>query len=99
VNEEQAIIVLQVQPKASRSKIVRFEDGILHLRIAALPIKGKANQELVKFLSHVLGIDKSSLTIEKGMTSKRKVVVVKKLTQSQVTRLLKKLTTQPPPKG
>ena len=59
--EEPATIVVQVQPNAPRNKLARFEDGVLHLRIAAPPIKGKANQELIKFLSDILGVGKSNL--------------------------------------
>ena len=91
MKEEQATIVVQVQPNASQNKVARFEDGVWYLRIAAPPVKGKANQELIKFLSNILGIGKGSLTIEKGMTSKKKIVVVNGLTQNQVLGLLEKL--------
>ena len=88
---EQATIVVQIQPNASQSKVARFEEGVLRLRIAAPPVKGKANQELLKFLSDVLGISKIHLTIEKGMKSKRKVIAIKGLTQKQVMRQLDKV--------
>ena len=88
VKEEQATIVVQVQPNASQNKITRFKDGVWHLRIAAPPIRGKANQELTRFLSEILGIGQSKLTIAKGTTSKRKVIVVKGLTQNQVMEQL-----------
>lgn len=88
--EEQSIVVVQVQPNASQNKVVRFEDGILHLRIAAPPIKGKANQELVRLLSDILGVSKGNITIKRGMTSKRKVVVIKGLTQNQVMGQIEK---------
>ena len=91
VKEEPATIVVQVQPNAPRNKLVRFEDRVLHLRIAAPPIKGKANQELIKFLSDILGVGKSNLTIAQGMTSKKKVIVITGLGQNQVARQLKKL--------
>jgi len=90
MQEKRARVVVQVQPNASQNKILRFEDGVLHLRIAAPPIKGKANQELVKFLSNIFSVSKSSLTIEKGMTSKRKVIVINGLTQNQVMEQIKK---------
>ena len=90
VKEEQATIVVQVQPNASQNRVARFEDGVLHLRIAAPPVKGKANQELLRFLSDILEISQTSLTIEKGLTSKRKVIAVTGLTQQQVTELLGK---------
>ncbi len=81
-------IMVQVQPNASQNKVVRFRGGVLHLKIAAPPIKGKANQELLKFLSDTLGVSKSSLTIEKGMTSKRKLIAIQGLSQNQVMRQL-----------
>ena len=91
IKEEQATIIVQVQPNASQNRVVRFEEGILHLRIAAPPIKGKANQELRNFLSIILGVSKSSLTIVKGMTNKKKVIVIKGLMQNQVMERLEKM--------
>ncbi|GAG18483.1 unnamed protein product, partial [marine sediment metagenome] len=41
---------------------------------------------LVKFLSDILEVSKSSLTIEKGMTSKRKVICISGLTETEVIR-------------
>jgi len=76
VQEEQARISVHVQPNASQNKVVSFEDGILQVKIAAPPIKGRANEGLVRFLSSLLGVSKSNLTIEKGMTSKKKTVAI-----------------------
>ena len=81
---ERITITVQVQPNASQNRVVRFKDGVLHVRIAAPPVKGKANQELIKFLSDTLGIGKCNLTILKGHTSKRKIIAVTGLTQNQV---------------
>lgn len=89
--EEQARIVVRVQPNASRNEVLRFKEGALHLRIAAPPVKGKANQELIKFLSAFLGVSKSNLTIEKGMTSRVKVIGIDGLTQDQVMERLEDL--------
>ena len=88
MKEEHAAITVQVQPNASQNKITRFEQGVWYLKIAAPPIKGRANQELLKFLSETLGVSKSSLTIEKGMTTKRKLIAIRGLGQNQVTRQL-----------
>ena len=90
VEGEPARIVTRVQPNASQNQLVGFKGGVLYLRIAAPPTKGKANQELVKFLSHILGVTKSSLTIEKGMTSKTKTIAIKGLKQDQVMLRLEK---------
>ncbi len=87
-------IVVQVQPRAKQNQLLHYADGVWHLRIAAPPVEGKANQELVKFLSEVLGISKASLTIERGLTAKRKVIAVKGMTRSQVMSQLKKVVTE-----
>ena len=84
MKEEHATITVQVQPNASQNKITRFEQGVWYLKVAAPPIKGRANQELLKFLSDILGVSKSSLTIEKGMTTKRKLIAINGLRQNQV---------------
>ena len=89
MNEESVILVVHVQPNATQNKVVRFGNGILHLKIAAPAIKGKANQELLKFLSNILGVSRSHLTIEKGIISKKKIIAITGLTQDQITRHLK----------
>ena len=91
VKEEPALIVVQVQPNASQNKILRFQDSVWHLKVAAPPVKGIANRELLRFLSDILGVGKGNLTIEKGITSKRKVIAIDGLGQSQVTAQLEEL--------
>jgi len=90
VKAEKTTIVVQVQPKSSRNRVTGFEDGVLHVKIAAPPVKGKANQELLRFLSDILGVAKSNITIEKGLTSRRKVICISGMTREQVTRELGK---------
>ncbi len=88
--EAQTKIAVRVQPNASQSEVQGFKDGVLYVRIAAPPTKGKANQELIRFLSNILGVRKGNLTIEKGTTGKRKVISIIGLTQGQVMRSLMK---------
>ncbi len=85
---EQARIVVQVRPNAGRNEVVRFREGVWHLRIAAAPVQGKANRELVRFLAEALGLSPSRLSIERGMTSRRKVIGIQGLTQDRVTELI-----------
>jgi hypothetical protein len=67
---------------------VGLRDGVLHVRIAAPPVRGKANQELVKFLSSLLGVSKAAIAIEKGTAGRNKTVAVTGLKEDQVMRLL-----------
>ena len=81
---EKVKISVRVQPNAGKNEISGFRDGVLFIKIAAPPVKGKANQELVAFLGGILGIARSNLTIEKGLTGKRKLICITGLTQRQV---------------
>ena len=84
VNEKSERITVQVQPNAHRNKVVSFNDSVLHIKIAAPPIKGKANRELLEYLGRMLGIAKSNLAIEKGLASRRKLIKISGLTQDQI---------------
>ncbi|MFW6125814.1 MAG: DUF167 domain-containing protein [Chloroflexota bacterium] len=75
---------MQVQPNAGRNEVVGFEEDVLRVKIAAPPVKGKANRELIGFLSKLLGVSKGSITIEKGATTRRKVIAVDGLSQDEV---------------
>ena len=79
---------LKVTPNASRSEISGFADGVLQVRIAAPPVKGKANKELTTFLSRALGVSKSSLAIVKGQTSRNKVIAIEGLSQEEIIKRL-----------
>jgi uncharacterized protein (TIGR00251 family) len=90
VPKEKLRISVHVNPNAKQNKVVGFQNGLLKVMIAAPPTRGKANQELLKFLSDLLRISKSNLAIEKGATSKKKTVAISGLSQSDVLRLLEK---------
>ena len=84
----QSKLSLRVQPNATSNEAVSFIGGILRVKVAAPPVKGKANNELISFLSKVLGIDKSSLTIMKGHTSRNKVILVAGFSQEELGQRL-----------
>ena len=88
MNHNHTNITVQVQPNARRNEVLSFEDGILHIKIKAPPVKGKANSELIDFLSEILGITKASIRIEKGLTSRRKLISIKGLDQAQILERL-----------
>ena len=83
---EQSKIWVQVQPNARGNEVLGEKDGVWHLKIAAPPVRGRANQELTRFLSDVLQIARSRLEIEKGLTSRRKLIVITGLSPEQVKR-------------
>ena len=86
--ENKAKISLQVHPNAARNEVVDFTGGVLQVRIAAPPVKGKANRELINFLSKMLGVSQGALAIIKGHTSRIKVITVDGLSQEEVIQRL-----------
>jgi len=84
--KQPARITIRVQPNAKRNEVARFEGGVLHLKIAAPPVKGKANQEAVRFLADILGIPKTSITIERGTTSRMKVIAIEGMSQEEIKK-------------
>ncbi len=68
--------------------MVGFADDVLRVKVSAPPIKGKANRELITFLSWLLGVGKGSVNIIKGHTTRNKVVAVDGLSREEVMKRL-----------
>lgn len=66
------VILIVVQPRASKDEIVGLHAGRLKIRITAPPIDGKANQHLIKYLAKVFGVAKSKIRITSGETGRNK---------------------------
>jgi len=77
---------VKVTPNAGRNAVSGFTDGVLYIKIAAPPEKGKANKELIDYLSRTLGVGKSSLHLIKGQTSRNKVISIEGLSQADIIR-------------
>jgi uncharacterized protein (TIGR00251 family) len=77
-----------VHPNAARNELAGFSEGVLRVRVAAPPVKGKANKELIAFLAQKLGLSKGDLTILKGHTSRNKVISIAGLTREELNQRL-----------
>jgi len=88
ISESEVKISLRVYPNASRNEIVGFTDGVLRVKVSAPPTKGKANRELITFLSRLLGVGKGSVNIIKGYTTRNKVVAIDGLSREEVMKRL-----------
>ena len=65
-----------------------FADGVLMVKVSAPPVKGKANKELIAFLSRFLDVSKSQIDIIKGHTTRKKIIAIDGLTQEDITKRL-----------
>jgi uncharacterized protein len=53
-----------------------MEDGTIKIALSSAPEKGKANKELILFVSKLLGVGKESIKLTSGVTSRLKVITV-----------------------
>jgi len=67
------IVEVKVTPRASTTEVVGWEGDRLRVRVAAPPEKGKANQELIRFLRKRL---KRRVELISGETSRIKRVEI-----------------------
>lgn len=81
--KEGVILKIYVQPRAKRTEIEGVDEwrGRLKVRVKAPPVGGKANREIEKFFSKLLG---TQVSIIKGMTSREKDLLVREATVEEV---------------
>ncbi|AHB13896.1 MULTISPECIES: DUF167 domain-containing protein [Dehalococcoides] len=73
---------LKIFPSSQRNELSGYENGLLKLRIAAQPEKGKANKELIDYLSELLDTPKAEIEICHGHTGRNKVLAFYCLSQA-----------------
>lgn len=75
-------LALKVTPGARKNEILGWEDDypqvgrVLKLKIAAPPVEGKANKEIVLFLAKALGIPRSAVEVVHGTSGRIKLVEI-----------------------
>jgi len=67
-------LAITVHPRAACDSVTEFRDGVLHIRLRAAPVDGRANEALIELLSKLFNIRKSSLSIVKGEHSREKLI-------------------------
>jgi uncharacterized protein len=70
------VLDISVVPGAKRTELIGLHDGALRVRLAAPPVDGKANEALIAWVADELGIQRRSVELIRGMTSRRKQVRV-----------------------
>lgn len=83
---------LFLQPKASKDQIVGLHDSELKITITAPPVDGQANAHLLKFLSKLFKVPKSSLILEKGELNRHKQIYIPQ--PKQIPEVIESLLTE-----
>jgi uncharacterized protein len=90
---EGALISVWAKPRASKSRIIgRRDDGKgqtqLEVALAAPPVDGAANQELLEFIARSLKVGKSRVELVRGESSRLKVVRISGIQAQEVVKAL-----------
>ena len=84
-----AILQIRVVPSSSKNEITGFnENGELKIRLKAVAEKGRANKELVEFLSQMISVKKQQITLLSGHTSRQKILDIDGYSLEQLQQLL-----------
>ncbi len=83
-DEPTAAIDVRVIPRAGRSGFAGLRDGAILVRLAAAPVDGAANAELIELIARALDIPKRDITIMSGERSRSKRIRVAGMNREQV---------------
>jgi uncharacterized protein len=79
---------VRVTARASSSECVGEHDGALRVRVAAAPVDGAANEELIRLLAGTFGLPKAAVEITAGHSSKLKQVRIRGAKKSDLLKLI-----------
>jgi len=83
-----AVFSVRVKPGGKKNEVIGVHDGALKLSVTAQPIEGKANRAVTKFISQLLGIAPSRVSIVSGESSRTKRVKIEGLDAQEVNEIL-----------
>lgn len=69
------VIYLKVKPNQRFNKVEKVETG-WQIRLKSPAVDGKANENLIEFLSELLKVSKSKIILKKGQTSRLKCLEI-----------------------
>ena len=78
-------LAIRVVPRARKNEIAELmTDGTIKIRLKAPPVEGKANRELIRYLSKILKVPQKKIEIVAGETKRNKIVTILDMDQNTV---------------
>ena len=75
---------IRVIPRAGRSGFAGLRDGALLVKLAAAPVDGAANDELIALLAKTLKVPKRDISLVSGERSRTKRIRIAGMDRDQV---------------
>ena len=82
-------LLVQVQPRASRTELAGLHGDAVKIRLAAPPVDGAANDALVRYLTVLFDVPRTSIVVRSGHAGRRKVLEIDGLTVAAAERTLR----------
>lgn len=79
--------MVRVVPRASRSEVTGESEGALRVRLAAPPVEGAANEELIRVLARSLGLPRTAVEIVTGHSARFKRVRINGMSAADMSKL------------
>jgi uncharacterized protein len=83
-----ARVIVHVVPRARRSQVAGRHGDAIKIKVAAPPLDGAANAELVRFVAEQLGVPRAAVTIASGAAGRRKTLAVRGVTAAALMQAL-----------
>jgi uncharacterized protein len=90
IRDEQLIFRVHVVPRASRSEVAGEHNGSLRIRVAAAPVDGAANKEVIELLAKTFKVSRSAVRILSGHTGRLKQVSIEGVTEKRLCEVAEK---------
>jgi len=89
VDSDKIQLEIKAVPGASKTELAGIKDGRLRIRLAAAPEDGKANAELLNFLSKTLDCPKRNLRFLCGEKSRLKTIALPLECKARLENIIK----------
>jgi len=83
-----AHLAIHVTPKAARDEIAGWRGNELSVRVTCAPEGGKATAAACKVVACALGLPKTRVSLQRGDTSRHKVLDVSGMTEHEIYAVL-----------
>ena len=87
-SKDSALIAVLVQPRASKNTLCGLHGEELKVRLTSPPVDGAANKMCCTFFARLFKCPKSSVTVERGHTSRHKQLRVDAYSAAEVRKML-----------
>jgi len=81
-------LTIYVKTLKDETKLLSESDGTLTMHVTAPPTKGKANREIMKWLSKKLRTSSSNVRLIAGFHSETKTIEIKGMTEAEIAAAL-----------